>query len=61
MIRISEKINDNFKPFWRACNSNRYLYHVLKGGRGSAKSTHIAFKIIMDMMKYPITTLCSLD
>ena len=58
MIRISEKINDNFKPFWRACNSNRYLYHVLKGGRGSAKSTHIAFKIIIDMMKYPITTLC---
>lgn len=58
MIRISEKINDNFKPFWRACNSNKYLYHVLKGGRGSAKSTHIAFKIIMDMMKYPITTLC---
>ena len=58
MIRISEKINDNFKPFWRACNSNKYLYHVLKGGRGSAKSTHIAFKIVMDMMKYPITTLC---
>lgn len=58
MIRISEKINDNFRPFWKACNSNKYLYHVLKGGRGSAKSTHIAFKIIMDMMKYPITTLC---
>lgn len=58
MIRMSEKINDNFKPFWRACNSNKYLYYVLKGGRGSAKSTHIAFKIIMDMMKYPITTLC---
>ena len=51
MIRMSEKINDNFKPFWRACNSNKYLYYVLKGGRGSAKSTHIAFKIIMDMMK----------
>ena len=58
MIRMSEKINDNFKPFWRACNSNKYLYYVLKGGRGSAKSTHIALKIIMDMMKYPITTLC---
>lgn len=57
-VRISEVINPNFKPFWRASNSRRYLRHVLKGGRGSAKSTHIALKIIKDMMKYPVTALC---
>lgn len=57
-IKISTKINPNFVPFWQASNSNRYLKHVLKGGRGSAKSTHIAIKLIMDMMKNPVTTLC---
>ncbi|MED0681076.1 PBSX family phage terminase large subunit [Aneurinibacillus thermoaerophilus] len=57
-IRLSEKINPNFQPFWRAANSHRYLKHVLKGGRGSAKSTHIAMRIIVSMMKNPVTALC---
>ena len=57
-IKISEKINANFIPFWQASNSDKYLKHVLKGGRGSAKSTHIAIKLVKDMMKYPVTTLC---
>ncbi|MGL5764283.1 MAG: PBSX family phage terminase large subunit [Sarcina sp.] len=57
-VRISEVINDNFVEFWRAVNKGEHLKYVLKGGRASAKSTHIAFRIIIDMMKYPITTLC---
>lgn len=57
-IKISSIINNNFIPFWKASNSDRFLKHVLKGGRGSAKSTHIAIKLIMDMMKYGVTTLC---
>lgn len=57
-IKISDVINDNFKSFWRASNSKRYLKYVLKGGRGSAKSTHIGLKIIKDVMKYPVTALC---
>ncbi|MGL5766029.1 MAG: PBSX family phage terminase large subunit [Sarcina sp.] len=56
--RISDLINDNFIDFWKATNSDKYLKYVLKGGRASAKSTHIAFRIIFDMMRYPITTLC---
>jgi PBSX family phage terminase large subunit len=31
---------------------------VLKGGRGSAKSTHIAFTLILEIIKKPITILC---
>jgi len=56
-VRLSEKITPHFHSFWKASNSHRYLRHVLKGGRGSAKSTHIGLKVIKDMMKYPVTAL----
>lgn len=57
-LRLSNVVTPSFQPFWRASNSRQYLRHVCKGGRGSAKSTHIALKIIVDMMRYPVTTLC---
>lgn len=57
-VRLSEIVTSPFKSFWRASNSHKYLRHVCKGGRGSAKSTHIAMKLIKDMMKYPVTALC---
>ncbi|MGL5651234.1 MAG: PBSX family phage terminase large subunit [Paraclostridium sp.] len=56
--RISEIINRNFHEFWKTINSNKYLYHVLKGGRASAKSTHIAIWLVLALMKYPVTCLC---
>ena len=56
--RISEIINENFHEFWRVINSNKYLFHVLKGGRASAKSTHIAIWLVLALMKYPVTCLC---
>lgn len=56
--RISEIINKNFHEFWKTINSNKYLYHVLKGGRASAKSTHIAIWLVLALMKYPVTCLC---
>lgn len=56
--RISEIINKNFYEFWKTINSDRYLFHVLKGGRASAKSTHIAIWLVLALMKYPITCLC---
>jgi phage terminase large subunit len=58
MTKISEVITPHFRAFWKASNSKKYLKHVLKGGRGSAKSTHIAIKLITDTMKHPVTTLC---
>ena len=56
--RISEIINKNFHEFWKTINSNKYLFHVLKGGRASAKSTHIAIWLVLALMKYPVTCLC---
>ncbi|MNB80562.1 Phage terminase large subunit [compost metagenome] len=55
--KLSEIVTPHFKSFWRASNSHRYLKHVLKGGRGSSKSTHIGLRLIKDMMKYPVTAL----
>lgn len=57
-IKLSEIVTPKFQTFWKASNSHKYLRHVLKGGRGSSKSTHVALKLIKDMMKYPVTTLC---
>ncbi len=57
-VKLSEIVTPKFQSFWKTSNSYKYLKHVLKGGRGSAKSTHIALKLIKDMMKYPVTTLC---
>ena len=56
--KISEIINKNFHKFWKTINSNKYLFHVLKGGRASAKSTHIAIWLVLALMKYPVTCLC---
>lgn len=56
-IRISEIINENFHEFWKQSKAHNYLKYVLKGGRGSAKSTHIGFRLIMDIMKYPVSAL----
>ncbi|KHS56168.1 hypothetical protein QX51_15510 [Terrisporobacter othiniensis] len=56
--KISEIINKNFYSFWKATNSDKYLYHVLKGGRASAKSTHIAIWLVLALMKNPVTCLC---
>jgi PBSX family phage terminase large subunit len=54
-IRLSEKVLPAFKDFWKA--SDKYLYKVLKGGRNSAKSTHISMRVIYDLMKHPINAL----
>ena len=56
--KISEIINKNFYEFWKTISSNKYLFHVLKGGRASAKSTHIAIWLVLALMKYPVTCLC---
>lgn len=57
-IRLSNLVTPHFRSFWKASNTRRYLRHVLKGGRGSAKSTHAALKMITDMMRYPVSALC---
>ena len=55
-IDIFELLNENFLKWWYE-DSEKYLYNVFKGGRNSAKSTHVSFRDIYDIMKYPINAL----
>lgn len=50
-IRLSEKIGGGYHDFWNF--KGRYL--LVKGSRGSKKSTTAAMKIIYMMMKYPLS------
>ena len=50
-IRLSDKIGKGYNEFWHF--QGRYL--VVKGSRGSKKSTTAAMKIIYMMMKYPLS------
>ncbi|WKY43922.1 PBSX family phage terminase large subunit [Eubacteriaceae bacterium ES2] len=49
-IKLSEKIGGGYSEFWRF--SGRY--RVVKGGRGSKKSTTAAQWLIYNLMKYPL-------
>lgn len=57
-IKMSDKVLPVFHDFWKASNDSRILHKVLKGGRNSSKSTHIAIRLIYDVMKYPLNALC---
>lgn len=50
-IKLSEKIGKGYNQFWHF--KGRYL--LVKGSRGSKKSTTAAMKIIYLMMKYPLS------
>lgn len=50
-IRLSDKIGSGYTDFWNF--KGRYL--LVKGSRGSKKSTTAAMKIIYMMMKYPLS------
>jgi len=55
---LSDVVVPHFRSFWAASKRHKYLRYVLKGGRGTGKSTHIALRLIIDMMRYPVTALC---
>lgn len=57
-VKISDVIIPAFHEFWTETHQHGHLKYVCKGGRGSAKSTHIALRMIMDIMRFPITGLC---
>ena len=50
-VHLPTIIGSGYRDFWNF--KGRYL--VVKGGRGSKKSTTAALKIIYNMMKYPLT------
>ncbi|MCM8710530.1 PBSX family phage terminase large subunit [Clostridium sp. SYSU_GA19001] len=49
-INLPEKIGKGYKTFWNF----KGRYRVVKGGRGSKKSTTQAQWVIYNMMKYPL-------
>lgn len=57
-IKLSEVVIPHFFDFWKDAKTDELLYHVLKGGRGSGKSSVVAQRLIIDLIKYPITILC---
>lgn len=52
-IRLSRTVGKGYGEFWR-CEKR---YRVLKGGKGSKKSTTTALNFIYRLMKYPLTNL----
>lgn len=57
-LKISDLLTPRFYPLYSAWKSNKYTRLVCKGGRGSAKSTNIALILVVDLMQYPINTIC---
>ena len=49
-INIADKVGKGYKEFWNF----KGRYRVVKGSRGSKKSTTISMWIIYNMMKYPL-------
>ena len=56
--RLSTIINPSFFELHKHVKNNDYLRYVLKGGRGSGKSSDIAIELILDLVANPITILC---
>lgn len=57
-VDLSKLFNDNFKEFYRDFkNSDDITFFIHKGGRNSAKSTHIALALVLDIIKNPVTTI----
>jgi len=59
-IRLSDKVPVAFRRYWQEVRRKdilRKLYKILKGGRGSGKSSVISLSIIKKMMKDKINSL----
>ena len=53
MLKISDIICNGYEQFWRDCNK----YRVMKGGKGSGKSSTTALNFITRLMKYKNSNL----
>ena len=54
-VSLKEKVLPKFVEFWRAWDNHLVL--VCKGGRNSAKSSHIALRTVFSMMENPQNAL----
>ena len=56
-IKLSDIYLPAYKEFHQEYKLGKKTFFVLKGGRGSGKSSHISIEIILDMMKNPLNFL----
>lgn len=56
--RLSNVINPVFHELHKDIKAGDHLRYVLKGGRGSGKSSNIAIELILYLINYPVTILC---
>lgn len=56
-LRLSDCFNYNFVEFHRDFKNSNITFFVHKGGRNSAKSTHIAMDLVLDIINNPVTTI----
>ena len=57
-LKISDLLTPKFHSLYSAWKTNKYTRLICKGGRGSAKSTNIALILVIDLMQYPVNTIC---
>ena len=56
--KLSKILNKNFWDLYLEWKKSSYTRYVCKGGRGSAKSTHIAIILILTLIEEPINIVC---
>lgn len=56
--KLSEILNKNFWDLYLEWKKSSYTRYVCKGGRGSAKSTHIAIILILTLIAEPVNIVC---
>lgn len=57
-IKLSELFPPHFHEFWRKCLDPKITNLILKGGRGSGKSSDIALAFILLIMKWDVNGIC---
>lgn len=56
--RLSQLMNKNFHEAWILWKTSQYTRYVFKGGRGSAKSSHIALMLVLSIILEPVNAVC---
>lgn len=51
--RLSELISPAFFDVHRAVKSKEYTQYVLRGGRGSTKSSYVSLEAVLELIKHP--------
>ena len=56
-LKLSDIYLESFIDFHFAYKEEKHTFYALKGGRGSAKSSHISIELILDLMANPVNAI----